>query len=189
MPRQWVTVNGQPVVWETCQTFSGSWGYHRDEASWKSVDQLLRMLIEVVSKGGNLLLNVGPTGRGEFDERAMDRLNGIGRWMRQHGRAIYGCTAAPDEIPCPRDCRMTWNPEKKRLYLHLFAWPFRQLPLDGLAGRVEYAQLLNDASEIRLTEAPPHQAEVDGPAGGTVTLELPVQPPSVAIPVIELYLK
>ncbi|MFA6111196.1 MAG: alpha-L-fucosidase, partial [Candidatus Latescibacterota bacterium] len=87
MPRQWVTVNGQPVVWETCQTFSGSWGYHRDEASWKSVDQLLRMLIEVVSKGGNLLLNVGPTGRGEFDERAMDRLNGIGRWMRQHGRA------------------------------------------------------------------------------------------------------
>jgi alpha-L-fucosidase len=54
---------------------------------------------------------------------------------------------------------------------------------------VEYAQLLNDASEIRLTEAPPHQAEVDGPAGGTVTLELPVQPPPVAIPVIELYLK
>jgi alpha-L-fucosidase len=57
-----VRVNGQPVVWEACQTFSGSWGYHRDEMSWKSVDMLIQMLIDTVSKGGNLLLNVGPTG-------------------------------------------------------------------------------------------------------------------------------
>ena len=62
MPREWVTVDGRPVPWETCQTFSGSWGYHRDESSWKSVRQLVVMLIETVSKGGNLLLNVGPTG-------------------------------------------------------------------------------------------------------------------------------
>ncbi|MDP2991235.1 MAG: alpha-L-fucosidase, partial [Kiritimatiellota bacterium] len=61
-PREWVRVNGQRVVWEACQTFSGSWGYHRDETSWKSVEQLLQMLIDSVSKGGNLLLNVGPTG-------------------------------------------------------------------------------------------------------------------------------
>src|SRR5262249_16940531 len=67
-PRGWPTVNGKPVVWEACHTFSGSWGYHRDEQSWKSVDLLLRMLIDSVSKGGNFLLNVGPTGRGEFDE-------------------------------------------------------------------------------------------------------------------------
>ena len=76
MPQQWPTVNSQRVPWETCQTFSGSWGYHRDEYSWKSVHQLIVMLAETVSKGGNLLLNVGPTARGVFDERAIERLNG-----------------------------------------------------------------------------------------------------------------
>ena len=64
------------MVWEGCQTFSGSWGYHRDEMTWKSVKQLLHMLVDGVSKGGNLLLNVGPTARGEFDYRAMERLEG-----------------------------------------------------------------------------------------------------------------
>jgi len=182
MPRTWVQVDGQPVVWETCQTFSGSWGYHRDEASWKSIDQLLRMLIEVVSKGGNLLLNVGPTGRGEFDQRAMDALAGMGEWMKRHSRSIYGCTAAPDDLPRPQDCRLTYNPDTNRAYVHVFAWPFRHLHLDGFAGRIEYAQLLNDASEIRFTEKPDEPAK-------TLTLSLPVVKPPVTVPVIELFLK
>lgn len=190
MPRAWpVDENGKKVVWETCQTFSGSWGYHRDESSWKSVDQLLRMLIEVVSKGGNLLLNVGPTGRGEFDDRALDRLRGIGEWMRRHGRSIYGCTAPPDGVPAPKDCRLTWNPETNRLYVHLFAWPFRQLALDGLAGKVEYAQLLNDASEVFVRDPSPHQLEMGGADANALTLELPVEQPRVAIPVVEMFLK
>jgi len=71
MVREWVKMDGEPVPWETCQTFSGSWGYHRDETTWKSVEQLVQMLIDTVSKGGNLLLNVGPTARGELDRRAM----------------------------------------------------------------------------------------------------------------------
>ncbi len=70
--------------WEACQTFSGSWGYHRDEATWKSVQQLVVMLIDTVSKGGNLLLNVGPTGRGEFDDRApWSAWQGMGEWMKR----------------------------------------------------------------------------------------------------------
>ena len=154
-PREWVTCNGQPVVWEACQTFSGSWGYHRDEESWKSLDQLIQMLIDTVSKGGNLLLNVGPTGRGEFDARALDRLAGMGEWMRRHGRAIYGCTQAPDDIQAPQDCRLTYNPQTNRLYVHIFAWPYRHLHLDGMAGRVAYAQLLNDASEVKLLDSIP----------------------------------
>mgnify|MGYP002640148421 CR=1 FL=1 len=190
MPRAWPTDEaGTKVVWETCQTFSGSWGYHRDESSWKSVDQLLRMLIEVVSKGGNLLLNVGPTGRGEFDDRALDRLRGMGAWMRRHGRAIYGCTAAPPEIPTPQNCCLTWNPQTRRLYVHILAWPFKQLSLDGLAGRVEYAQLLNDASEVFLREPTPHQLEMGGADAGAVVLDLPVEQPRVEIPVVELFLK
>jgi len=189
MVREWPQVDGQRVLWETCQTFSGSWGYHRDEATWKSVGQLVRMLIDTVSKGGNLLLNVGPTARGEFDERAMERLRGIGQWMKYHGRSIYGCTQAPEEFKAPQDCRLTYNPEANRLYVHVFAWPFRALHLDGLAGKVEYAQLLNDASEIKFTEGSERLARWGGVGENTITLELPVQKPKVTVPVIELFLK
>jgi len=182
-PREWVRVNGQPVVWEACQTFSGSWGYHREEATWKSLEQLVRMLIDTVSKGGNLLLNVGPTGRGEFDQRALDRLQGIGEWMKRHSRSIYGCTQAPAEFEAPQDCRLTYHPEKRRLYLHVFAWPFRQLHLDGFAGKIAYAQLLNDASEITF------QVRDRDNESQALTLNLPVQKPAVTVPVIELFLK
>ena len=100
-PREWVTMNGQRVPWETCQTFSGSWGYYRDETSWKSPAQLIELLVDTVSKGGNLLMNVGPTARGTFDERAMDRLAAFGRWMQVNGPSIYGATQAPDGFKAP----------------------------------------------------------------------------------------
>ncbi|HLK54986.1 MAG TPA: alpha-L-fucosidase [Chthonomonadaceae bacterium] len=191
-PREWLHVNGQPVVWEACQTFSGSWGYHRDEESWKSVDMLVQMLIDSVSKGGNLLLNVGPTGRGEFDERALDRLQGMGTWMKRHNRSIYGCTQAPDTFVCPPDCRYTYNPTTNRLYLHIFSWPFKHLHLVNMAHHIEYAQLLNDASEVRMRTSVP---EVSYGAGKEVredtllTLELPIKKPNVTVPVVELFLK
>jgi alpha-L-fucosidase len=190
-PREWVTVMGQRVVWEACQTFSGSWGYHRDEQSWRSTDELIRTLIDCVSKGGNLLLNVGPTARGEFDYRAMDRLQSIGEWMKRHSRSIYGCTQAPEKFPTPQDCRLTYNPDTKRMYVHVLAWPYQHLHLDGFASRVEYAQLLNDASEVRMKG--PEEWQI-ARAGGkkptnTLTLNLPAQKPNVAVPVIELFMK
>jgi alpha-L-fucosidase len=188
-PRGWLMVNGKPVVWEACHTFNGSWGYDRDNLDWKPVDMLIRMLVDTVSKGGNFLLNVGPNARGEFEPKAIERLRGIGEWMRLHGRAIYGCTAS-DFTP-PPDCRYTQR--GNRLYLHLFAWPYRHVHLDGLADRVEYAQLLNDASEIKMLRIDPHQQAQNTTMGGvgenTLTLELPVQKPPVAVPVIELFLK
>ncbi len=190
MPRSWVTVDDKKVPWETCQTFSGSWGYHRDENTWKSVRQLVVMLIETVSKGGNLLLNVGPTGRGTFDRRAMDRLHGMGEWTRYHGRAIYGCTQAPEEFRKPDNCLLTYNPELDRLYIHVLEWPFKSLHLDGYAGRVKYAQLLNDASEIKFADKKgAWMAKEKGFTQGTLTLQLPVTPPDVTVPVIELFLE
>jgi alpha-L-fucosidase len=185
--REQPTVDGKPVLWETCQTFSGSWGYHRDESTWKSVDQLVRMLIDTVSKGGNLLLNVGPTARGEFDGRAIDRLAGIGKWMHHHDRSIYGCGPAPAGFQTPQDCRLTYNADSNCMYVHVFAWPFKALHLDGFLGKVEYAQLLNDGSEIPMTE-PGHLARWGVPQD-TLVLSLPVQRPDVPVPVIELYLK
>lgn len=171
---------GNPVVWESCQTFSGSWGYHRDEESWKSAQMLVEMLVDHVSKGGNLLLNVGPTARGEFDSRAVERLEAIGEWMKRHSRSIYGCTTAPDGLQAPRDCRYTWNSKTGRLYLHIFAWPFLHVDLDRLGGRIEHAQLLNDGSEVVMTDAA---------AGAAARLTLPVKKPDAVVPVVELFLK
>ncbi|MDD4889386.1 MAG: alpha-L-fucosidase [Phycisphaerae bacterium] len=191
-PQGWVTVDGKRVTWEACQTFSGSWGYHRDEATWRSVEQLILTLIDCVSKGGNLLLNVGPTGRGEFDERALARLAGMGEWMRRHGRSIYGCTQAPDDIATPQDCRLTWNPETRRLYVHVLAWPYKHLYLPGLGGRVEYAQLLNDASQVHLRGIEAWQHGHAGDTGGKkdgLVIELPVVKPNVTVPVVELFVK
>lgn len=187
-PQSWLEVNGQRVVWEACQTLNHSWGYHRDQHEWKSVEMLVKMLIDSVSKGGNILLNVGPTGRGEFEPKAIERLNGIGDWMRRHSRSIYGCTAG--NFTPPPDCRYTQN--GNRLYLHLFSWPYRHVHLPGLAGKVAYAQLLNDASEIPTTIIDPAQEAqtiIMSGTPGALTLELPVQKPDVAVPVIELFLK
>jgi alpha-L-fucosidase len=182
-PRGWVKVNDQRVTWEACQTLNGSWGYDRDNLDWKSPDLLVRMLIDSVSKGGNLLLNVGPTARGEFDPRAQATLKAIGEWMHQHGRSIYGATES--EFTAPQDCRLTQR--DNRLYLHIFAWPMKAIHLDGLASRVEYAQLLNDGSEIRMRTG--NDAHDGYSSEDTLILELPIQRPDVLVPVIELFLK
>jgi len=188
MPREWVKHEGQRVLWETCQTFSGSWGYHRDEDTWKSVDQLIAMLAETTSKGGNLLLNVGPTARGTFDDRALVRLKGLGDWMRLNGRSIYGCTEAPAEFARPENCLLTYNAGAKRLYVHVLQWPMGRLHLDGYDGKVQYAQLLHDASEVLVRKKKGAWLDEAEAHPNTITLELPVEKPRVAIPVVEFFL-
>ncbi|MDR1562110.1 MAG: alpha-L-fucosidase [Dysgonamonadaceae bacterium] len=184
MPSKWETRKDPStgeyvrVPWETCQTFSGSWGYYRDETSWKSIPQLISMLIEVVGKGGNLLLNVGPTARGTFDYRANDRLQGLGRWMEVNSRSIYGCTQAPDELKRPANTLLTYNPKTRILYIHVLNWPtFKALTLEGYKGKIKYAQILNDGSEVLFRER-----------NENVELSLPLAKPDTEIPVIEVFL-
>jgi alpha-L-fucosidase len=184
-PRGWVHVNGKPIVWETCQTFSGSWGYYRDEYTWKSPEQLVQMLVNSVSCGGNLLMNVGPTARGAFDNRALAALSVYRDWMRLNARSIYGCTMS--EFTAPPDCRFTYAEHSRRLYLHIFNWPFRHIHLDGLASRVEYAQFLHDASQVPFAQL--HDAQGADTSQDTLILELPVRKPDVVVPVVELFLK
>ena len=93
------------------------------------------MLINHVSRGGNLLMNVGPTARGEFDYRAIAALETYADWMKYHSRSIYSCKEAPEGIVAPEDCRYTYNPETNRLYLHIFAWPFKAVHLKNMAGQ------------------------------------------------------
>ena len=185
---KWPERNGKRVPWETCQTFSGSWGYYRDEMTWKDTKQLLVLLIESVSKGGNLLLNVGPTARGTFDYRAVDRLEAMGKWMKYNNRSIYNCTQAPDEFPKPDNCLLTFNPETNRLYVHLLDYPVKRLTLKGFGGKVKYAQFLHDASEIKFGKPRHNVTYQEKLADQDVILILPVVKPNVEIPVIELFL-
>ena len=149
---KWPERDGQRVPWETCQTFSGSWGYYRDEYTWKSPAQLIELLVESVSKGGNLLLNVGPTARGTFDDRAQASLKAMGDWMKAQrpvglrlhrgpGRDRRAAEHAADlesgDQPALRPpARLSARPAR----------PDRRRP-----GKVKYAQFLHDASEIRMS--------------------------------------
>jgi len=183
---EWVkhSETGELVTWEACQTFSGSWGYYRDEQTWKSPEQLIAMLIKTVSLGGNLLMNVGPTARGCFDRRADKSLQVFEEWMKYNSKSIYGCTMAEPEFVTPNGCRLTQSEDGKRLYIHLLEYPYQTLFMPCLAGKVEYAQFLHDGSEVKYN-----------PANGFVCSKaeniflLPLVKPDVLVPVIEVFLK
>jgi alpha-L-fucosidase len=179
---KWPEMNGKKIFWETCQTFSGSWGYYRDETSWKSPAQLVELLVESVSKGGNLLLNVGPTARGVFDFRAQDRLESMGEWMKYNNRSVYGCTAAPAGFTAPPNTLLTYNPVSNRLYIHLLAYPMGSLSLPNMGDKIKYVQFLHDASEVQLRSGREDSKN-------DITLSLPVLKPPVEIPVLEVFLK
>ncbi len=186
--QSWPEIDGKKIPWETCQTFSGSWGYYRDEYTWKNNQQLLVLLIESVSKGGNLLLNVGPTARGVFDERANKALQGMGEWMKYNSRSVYECTQAPEEFEAPEHTLLTYNPKTNRLYIHLLDYPITNFRLPGYKGKVKYAQFLHDASELLITEPYGHHMQGSIATENDLNLRLPVEKPNVEIPVIELFL-
>ena len=191
-PLEWIRhkETGELVTWEACQTFSGSWGYYRDESTWKSPEMLIRMLVNTVALGGNLLMNVGPTSRGYIDQRAKDALKVYEDWMSYNSRSIYNCTMAEPEFKAPADCRFTQSVDGKRLYVHLFAYPYAHLQLRGLAGKVDYAQFLHDGSELLFTEGKvDHFSEGASQAEDLLVINLPPVKPNVVVPVIELFLK
>ncbi|MBQ8248890.1 MAG: alpha-L-fucosidase [Clostridia bacterium] len=194
-PTEWVRhkETGELVTWEACQTFSGSWGYYRDEQTWKSPEMLIRMLINTVSIGGNLLMNVGPTSRGYIDHRAEAALGVYADWMKYNGRSIYGCTMAEPEFldGLPADCRYTQSEDGKRLYLHIYSYPFKALTVGGLAGKIDYAQFLHDGSEVLYTEGgfEGHSMLQGCDDDTAVTFNLPAIKPNTLVPVIEIFLK
>jgi len=126
--------------WETCMTMNDTWGYKSYDQNWKSTQTLIRNLIDIASKGGNYLLNVGPTAEGTIPEASVQRLREIGKWMKINGQAIYGTTASPfKNLPWGR-CTKKGN----TLYLHIFTWPedgILRLPMNG---KPLYARLLAD---------------------------------------------
>ncbi|MGV8093946.1 MAG: alpha-L-fucosidase [Mangrovibacterium sp.] len=156
--------------WEACDLIiNGSWGYkvYRPE-SVRSLSSLIRQLVDVVSKGGNMLLNVGPKSDGTFPDDALDRLKGIGAWMKINGESIYGATASPfDYLPWGRCTR-----KGDKLYLHVFNWPADGKIKVPMSNKVTSAWLLNGKSKEALT----HKT-----ANGELTISLPgIAPDSIA---------
>ena len=138
---------GRPAAWEACVTINDHWGYARDDHNHKSPAQIVRMLVECVSKGGNLLLNVGPTALGEIDRPHVERLEAVGQWIEANGRSICGC--GPADLPKPEWGRYTKG--GGRLYAHILERPTGPIVLSALGGKVRRARLLADGSEVRVT--------------------------------------
>ncbi|MCR5456678.1 MAG: alpha-L-fucosidase [Clostridiales bacterium] len=177
---------GERLVWEACHTLSGSWGYYRDETSWKSPEMLISLLIKIVSRGGNLIMNVGPTSRGFFDYRAENALKTYGEWMKYNCKSIYNCTMADPEFTEPNGCRLTQSNDGKRLYIHLLDYPFSSVVVPGLGGKVDYVQFLHDGSELLFNDVPANSGDE---AKTAVSIGLPILKPNVVVPVIEVFLK
>jgi alpha-L-fucosidase len=147
-PEQEIPASGLPGVdWETCMTMNDTWGYKSNDNNWKSSEDLLHKLVDIASKGGNFLLNVGPTAEGLIPAPSVERLAAIGKWMKVNDESIYGTTASPlGEVPWGR---CTAKPGK--LYLHVFDWPANgKLEVAGLKNNVKKAYLLADKKEAKL---------------------------------------
>ena len=189
---EWVkhAETGELVTWEACQTFSGSWGYFRDEQTWKTPKMLIEMLINTVCIGGNLLMNVGPTARGYLDYRAENALKVYADWMKYNSRSIYNCTMAEPEFKAPRGTRLTQSEDGKRLYIHLIEYPYAFLEFENLADKIDYAQFLNDGSEVLYTKGGvDHFSEARSQKEGLVAFKIPAIQPNTLVPVIEVFLK
>ncbi len=129
--------------WETPVTLNDTWGYKKDDQNWKSPAVLIRQLAQVTSRGGNYLLNVGPTAEGVIPAASLERLAEVGAWMRTNGESIYGTYASPFPYSFPWGV-ITVKPS--RVFLHVFEWPQQPLVLYGIRNKIEAAWLLGDAS-------------------------------------------
>jgi alpha-L-fucosidase len=140
---QKIPAGGDPQPWETCMTLNKHWGFKKGDEDWKPPTTLVRTLIDIASKGGNFLLNVGPTGLGEIPPPSVERLAAVGRWMKVNGESIRGTAACPlGKLDWGR-CTRKPTGSGSTIYLHVFDWPAAgKLTVPGLKGKVESATLL-----------------------------------------------
>ncbi len=153
-----------PSAWETAATMNHTWGYKKNDNNWKSPDDILFKLVDIVSKGGNYLLNVGPDSNGVIPQPSQDILRKVGSWLKVNGEAIYGagCTPFGDELgsydPVKKDkagfpvfnAKTAWRCTTKlgKLYIHIFQWPGAKFELSDIKDKVAKAYFLNDRTKL-----------------------------------------
>ncbi len=170
-PEQKIPARGFPGRdWETCMTMNDTWGFKRDDHNWKSAQTIIRQLCDIASKGGNYLLNVGPTAEGSISQPSIERLVAVGKWMRVNGDAIYGTTATPfgaefgAEVKTKdgygRDTTVSsandWRATSKlgKIYLIVFNWPTNgKFQAPAVAATVTAAHLLAGKKPLKFTQS------------------------------------
>jgi len=159
-------------MWETCETLNNTWAYNRNDRKFKSVKELIRELVDVASKGGNFLLNVGPTPEGTIQPEFVERLRAIGDWMRINGDSIYGTTYGPLQgLPYGKT-----TAKGKTVYLHVFDWPAKpQLIVPGLASHVKQVAVLATGERVRFQQS-----------GGRLAITLPRRAPDSVDSVLQI---
>jgi alpha-L-fucosidase len=169
-PEQEIPATGMPgLYWETCMTMNNNWGYNKHDDHWKSAEDLIRKLTDIASKGGNFLLNIGPTSEGVFPQQSIDRLREIGNWMKINSESIYSTKASPFKSLTWGRCTQKPIEGGVRLFLHVFDWPSDgKLVVPGILNQVKQAYMLanpnhrplavsrdEDALVIRVSEKAP----------------------------------
>ncbi|WP_233146980.1 alpha-L-fucosidase [Paenibacillus selenitireducens] len=170
--------------WETPMTLNQSWGYTTKDQVWKSTESLLHKLVNVIGKGGNLLLNVGPSPEGTIPELSADRLREVGEWTHRNAEAIYGTTGSP--FPC----ELTWGavttkPGRVYLHIHNDKWPEHEVRVHGIRNRITRAYMLADPNQRELKVVQTYEVSLDL---YTLILEVPSQPSDTHVSVLVLEL-
>ncbi|MBO9154425.1 alpha-L-fucosidase [Chitinophaga sp. GCM10012297] len=151
--------------WETCMTMNGTWGFKSYDHKWKSVETLVRNLVDIASKGGNYLLNVGPTAEGEFPEESIKSLKGIGEWMKVNGEAVYGTKGSPLKPQSWGRITRKQHGNNTILYLSVFEWPANgSLEVTGLNKPVKSAVVIGSKASVK-----------SGNGGGNAIFTLPAK--------------
>jgi len=176
-PEQHIPPTGMPGVdWETCMTLNTTWGYSEHDQAWKSDETLIRNLIDIASKGGNYLLNIGPKGDGSIPEPSLKSFRAIGEWMKIHGDSIYGTTASPFEKLAWGRCTKKLTNQGGALFLHVFDWPANgKLLVPGTPAQLVKARILGSDSNVAFTAG-----------SDSITLSLPEKAPNKIATVIAL---
>jgi alpha-L-fucosidase len=133
-------------LWETCMTINRTWAYNKNDTQYKSAKELIRDLVNVASKGGNFLLDVGPTPEGTIQPEFVERLQAMGKWMKVYGDSIYGTTYGPlQNLPFGKT-----TAKDKIVFLHVFDWPAEsQLEVPGLQGRITQISVLGTKRKLK----------------------------------------
>src|ERR1700691_2371583 len=158
-------------LWETCMTINNTWAYNKNDHEYKSEQTLIRSLVEVASRGGNFLLNVGPQPDGQIQPEFQQRLRAIGEWLTLNGDSIYGTTYGP--VQGVAGLRSTAN--DKSIYVHVFDWPAPTLEIAGIEGKILSARLLANGKALTF-----RQTE------DKLQIDLPPQAPDPNVSVIAL---